>query len=222
MNGELSPSDLFHIHGLVFDNYTQFLDLDRPLTIKQQLSNQMNRLPLYLTLIRIVLVLPTVIFIYFDTEWGRWLATICFIIASITDYYDGYYARKLNAVSNLGKFLDPVADKILVSSVLVLLLLKSLIDPWMVIIFIARDTIIGGIRAAAAADGIIIAAQSAGKWKAALQMIAIPMIILNDLHPNLPNNRIGYGLLWLSVLLSIKSAFDYCRAYYLSTKSRNV
>lgn len=166
-----------------------------------------------------ILVLPTAFFLCVDTSWARWISAICFIIASITDYYDGYYARKLNSVSNLGKFLDPVADKILVSSILILLLNIKAIDVAMVILFVARDTIIGGIRAAAAADGIVIDAQSAGKWKAALQMIAIPMLILNDLHEYFPNNRIGYGLLWLSVLLSLKSGYDYCYSFAKAYKS---
>ena len=178
----------------------------------------MSKLPLYLTLTRIILVIPTALFLYLDSDLGRWLSAICFIVASITDYYDGYYARKLNAVSNLGKFFDPVADKILVSSVLILLLQKNLVDPWMIILFVARDTIVGGIRAAAAADGIIIDAQSTGKWKAALQMIAIPMLLLNDLHPAISNRQLGYGLLWLSVLLSLKSGFNYCKAYFKSIK----
>ncbi len=174
----------------------------------------MSRLPLYLTTSRIFLVIPTAVFLTWQSDVGRWAAAIFFIVAAITDYYDGYYARKLNAVSNLGKFLDPVADKILVSSILIILLHQDMIDPWMVILFVARDTIIGGVRAAAAADGLVLAAQSAGKWKAALQFIAIPMLILNDFHPDLPNQKIGYGLLWLSVLLSVKSGFDYCYDYY--------
>lgn len=178
----------------------------------------MSQIPLYLTLSRIFLVIPTAFFMSLNSEVFNWLAAFCFILASITDYYDGYYARKLNAVTNLGKFLDPVADKILVSSVLILLLQKSVIDPWMVILFVARDTVIGGIRAAAAANGILISAQSVGKWKAALQMIAIPMLIIADIHHLFPNNTIGYGLLWLSVLLSLKSGFDYCFAYYQGSK----
>ncbi|MGZ3691922.1 MAG: CDP-diacylglycerol--glycerol-3-phosphate 3-phosphatidyltransferase [Pseudobdellovibrio sp.] len=180
----------------------------------------MSKLPLYLTASRIILVLPTVAFLYLDSNLGNWLAALCFIAASITDYYDGYYARKLNAVTNLGKFFDPVADKILVSSILIFLLTKGSVDPWMVILFVARDTIVGGVRSVAAADGIVIAAQSVGKWKAALQMIAIPMILLNDLHPYLPNTKIGYGLLWLSVLLSLKSGFDYCLAYFKQARLR--
>ncbi len=179
---------------------------------------RMSRIPLYLTTSRIILVIPTAWFLSLQTDLGRWCAAICFIVASVTDYYDGYYARKLNAVSNLGKFLDPVADKILVSSVLILLLKMNSVDPWMVILFVARDTIVGGVRAAAAADGIVLSAQSVGKWKAALQMIAIPMLILNDLHPQFQNTRLGYGLLWLSVLLSLKSGFDYCLDYARALK----
>jgi CDP-diacylglycerol--glycerol-3-phosphate 3-phosphatidyltransferase len=194
------------------------LDLDRQALIKQHLIGRMSKLPLYLTASRILLVFPTALFLYMESDVGRWSAAFCFMIASITDYYDGYYARKLNAVTNLGKFFDPVADKILVSSILILLLIKSLVDLWMVIIFVTRDTIVGGVRAVAAADGVVIAAQSAGKWKAALQMVAIPMLLLNDLHPNFPNNRIGYGLLWLSVLLSLKSGYDYCAAYWAGRK----
>ncbi len=179
----------------------------------------MSALPLYLTLARIVLVLPICLLMTLDTSWARVLATLLFIVASITDYYDGYYARKLNAVSNLGKFLDPVADKILVSSVLILLLVQRAIDPWMVMLFVARDTIVGGVRAAASADGVVIDAQTTGKWKAALQMIAIPFLILNDLHKDFPNRNIGYGLLWLSVLLSLKSGFDYCWIYRIGRQN---
>ena len=180
----------------------------------------MSKLPLYLTASRIVLIFPTAFFLYLNSEYGRWAAAICFIVASITDYYDGYYARKLNSVTNLGKFFDPVADKILVSSILILLLTRaeSVIDPWMVLLFVARDTIVGGVRSVAAADGVIVDAQSVGKWKAALQMIAIPLLILHDLHPSFSNNRIGYGLLWLSVLLSLKSGYDYCAAYFGARK----
>ncbi len=178
----------------------------------------MSIIPLYLTILRIVLVLPICFFMSLETNLGRAVATFLFIVASITDYYDGYYARKLNSVSNLGKFLDPVADKILVTSVLILLLVQKSVDPWMVMLFVARDTIVGGVRAAASADGVVIAAQTTGKWKAALQMIAIPMIILNDLHSSFPNKNIGYGLLWLSVLLSLKSGFDYCWVYRIGRK----
>ena len=173
----------------------------------------MSIIPLCLTCSRILLVAPICFLMTLETSFGRALATFLFVVASITDYYDGYYARKLNSVSNLGKFLDPVADKILITSVLILLLVQRSVDPWMVMLFVARDTIVGGVRAAASADGVVISAQTTGKWKAALQMIAIPLLILNDLHQSFPNKNIGYGLLWLSVLLSLKSGFDYCWVY---------
>lgn len=176
------------------------------------------KLPLALTLIRIFLVLPILILAQGHATWMVWSAIVLFIIASITDYYDGYYARKLNLVTNLGKFLDPVADKILVSSLLILFVYQQKVDIWMVILFITRDTLIGGIRAAASADGVIIDAQTTGKWKAALQMISIPMILL-DLNlgfiglENLTAEKIGYFLLWFSVGLSLLSGWQYIQLY---------
>lgn len=172
-----------------------------------------NTLPLYLTLSRIALTAPIMLLMNHDSPLGRLLATVLFAMASITDYWDGYFARRFNAVSDLGKFMDPVADKILVTGVLIMLLIFKKVDPWMVMLFIARDTIVGGVRAAAAAGGIIIAAQTTGKWKAALQFISLPLLIMNDLQANIPNNQIGYWLLWASVILSLKSGFDYCMAY---------
>jgi len=179
----------------------------------------MNKLPLILTTARIFLTIPVAYLMTFQSVTLDWIAVVLFIIASITDYYDGYFARKYNAVTNLGKFLDPVADKILVTSILVLLLFHQKIDIWMVILFVARDTFIGGIRAAASADGLVIPAQTTGKWKAALQMIAIPFMIVNELHPQFPNLKVGYGLLWFSVLLSYISGWEYFKLYLNEKKS---
>ena len=175
-------------------------------------------LPLALTLLRIFLTLPILLMAQSQNENLIWGAIILFIIASITDYYDGYFARKLNLVTNLGKFLDPVADKILVSSLLILFVFQNKVDIWMVVLFITRDTLIGGIRAAASADGVIISAQTTGKWKAALQMISIPLIML-DLNLSfigleyLNAYRIGYFLLWFSVGLSLLSGWQYIQLY---------
>ena len=176
------------------------------------------KLPLFLTLIRIILTLPIILLALGSEKWMIWASIVLFIIASITDYYDGYYARKLNQVTNLGKFLDPVADKILVSSLLILFVFQNKVDIWMVILFIARDTLIGGIRAAASADGIIISAQTTGKWKAALQMISIPLILLElDFGfmglDYLSSEKIGYFLLWFSVGLSLLSGWQYIQLY---------
>lgn len=179
----------------------------------------MSQLPLQLTIARILITFPVAYLLTFRNSICDYVAVFLFIVASITDYYDGYYARKLNAVTNLGKFLDPVADKILVTSILVVLLFQQKVDIWMVILFVARDTLIGGIRAAASADGLVIPAQTTGKWKAALQMIAIPLLMMNDLHPNIQQTKLGYGLLWFSVLLSLISGWDYIKLYLTEKKA---
>jgi CDP-diacylglycerol---glycerol-3-phosphate 3-phosphatidyltransferase len=183
-----------------------------PSTFNLNMNNK--NIPLSLTLFRIFLTIPIAVGLSFQNENLNWLCVVLFYIASITDYYDGYYARKLNAVTNLGKFLDPVADKILVTSVLVVLVFLQKVDIWMVILFISRDTLIGGIRAAASADQIIIDAQTTGKWKAALQMISIPLLMVNDLHLYFPSQKIGYGLLWFSVGLSMLSGYQYIQLYF--------
>ena len=181
------------------------------------------KLPLFLTLLRIVMTLPIILLALGSSPWMIWAAIVLFIIASITDYYDGYYARKYNQVTNLGKFMDPVADKILVSSLLILFVFQNKVDIWMVILFITRDTLIGGIRAAASADGVIISAQTTGKWKAALQMISIPLILL-DLNfgfiglESLSAEKIGYFLLWFSVGLSLFSGWQYIQLYVTQRK----
>ena len=171
------------------------------------MSEWKKQLPLQLTLSRIYLV-PVILLCLWPKEFG-WsvVAATIFILASITDYYDGFFARKYNAVSNMGKFMDPVADKILVTSILIYMIPNGLIDP-------SRDTYIGGIRAVAAADNIIIDAKSGGKWKTGLQMIAIPAIMIGPWPAPLEIIvKIGYGLLWVSVLLSITSGVQYHIAY---------
>lgn len=206
-------------------------------------------LPIALTLSRIA-VTPIILALLIPNRLSlNILAALLFMAASITDYFDGYYARKLNLVSNLGKFLDPIADKILVSALLIYLVSKGTIDPWMVILFVTRDTLVGGIRSIAAAENLIIDAKATGKWKAALQMIALPLVMLGpipwDVHNRIslevldrvnafggpqvnaenlllfPNQFIGWSLLWLSVILSLKSGYDYFKGYLDSKKGKS-
>lgn len=171
-------------------------------------------LPMRITMSRIFAVPVIVALMWQDLLWWNVAAAVCFVLASITDYYDGYFARKYNAVSNFGKFMDPIADKILVTSVLAMLLSLGKIDAWMVIIILARDNFIGGIRSVAAADQIIIDAKPAGKWKTAMQMVAIPIVIIGSVDTPIPYlDKIGYGVLWVSVILSITSGIEYYVGY---------
>ena len=166
-----------------------------------------------ITISRIVLA-PVIVALMWPNDLGlNVVAAIIFALASMTDWADGYFARKYESVSNFGKFMDPIADKILVTSVLAMLLSLGKIDAWMVIIILARDNFIGGLRSVAAADAIIIAAKPAGKWKTAMQMIAIPLVIVGHLEFLPFLDKIGYGVLWVSVILSITSAVEYYFAY---------
>ncbi len=168
-----------------------------------------------------VLILPVMIFLLlYDGFAWRLSASLVFAAASLTDYFDGYYARKWNLVSILGKFLDPITDKILVSSVLIFLVYLGKVDPYSVILLLVRDTLIGGIRSVAATQKIVIDAKPAGKWKTALQMGAIPLIILSPWPEELSIfDKLGHGLLWFSVFLSMTSGIEYYQGYLKSQKT---
>lgn len=172
-----------------------------------------KHLPNILTYSRIAFV-PFIIWcIYLDTTQSGIIACGLFILASITDYYDGYFARKWGIVSNMGKFMDPVADKVLVSSTLIMLIPTDRLTTVMVIILVARDSIIDGLRSVAATQNVIISAAKMGKWKTATQMVAIPCILFNYPLFGLPIYQIGYWTLWVSVALSVISGYHYVRDY---------
>ncbi|MGZ3723647.1 MAG: CDP-diacylglycerol--glycerol-3-phosphate 3-phosphatidyltransferase [Bdellovibrionales bacterium] len=145
-----------------------------------------------------------------------WIAAILFMLAALTDWLDGYFARRFKVESNMGRFMDPIADKILVLGAIVMLLSMGRVDPIMVFLFLARDIFIGGIRSVAAANNMIIAAKPFGKWKTAFQMGAIPCLLIYDPLFGLPIADIGYYGLWVSVGLSLISGAEYTIGYYRS------
>ena len=170
-------------------------------------------LPNKLAILRMVLVIPFVIFLSLALEYTdktgitmtmRVFAAIIFVGAAITDYYDGKIARKYNLITNLGKLLDPLADKILVISALVTLAKFSQISLWFVIIIIFRELLITGLRSIVAAEGVVIAAESLGKWKTATQMIALTVIILIPFSSTVNNI-----LLLIPLLLTVVSGTEY-------------
>lgn len=174
-----------------------------------------KKLPMQITFGRILLAPVILALSFLSPPLSTWGAAIVFIIGSISDWADGYYARKFNAQSNMGKFMDPIADKVLVLGALVLFIERLQIEPVMVFLLLSRDILVGGIRSVAAADGTIIAAQSTGKWKTAIQMVAIPCLFIKEIAwLPLPLEQIGYWGLWLSVILSLKSGWDYTLVYF--------
>jgi CDP-diacylglycerol--glycerol-3-phosphate 3-phosphatidyltransferase len=189
-----------------------------PNTSQPPITAWQLKLPMLITSFRMALVPIIVLTLSPQTIIWNLISALLFIVASISDYFDGYYARKYNAVTNLGKFMDPIADKILVTSILVMLIPLDKIDPYMVVVILARDTLIGGLRQVAAADQIIISAQASGKWKTALQMVAIPAVIIGEKSWGVPFDKIGYWVLWVSTILSVTSGFQYVFGYLQAVK----
>ena len=129
------------------------------------------------------------------------------ILASLTDFLDGKIARKYNLVTNFGKFMDPLADKLLVCSALICLIQLELIPAWVVIIIIAREFIISGFRLVASDNGVVIAASYWGKFKTAFQMLTVIVLILNI--PNKVFTILGTVLIYVSLALTVISLIDY-------------
>lgn len=137
-------------------------------------------LPNKLTIFRVILIPFFVVLLLFDiTAYDKWIALAIFIIASLTDFLDGHIARKYNLVTNFGKFMDPLADKLLVCSAMICLVELARIPAWVVIVIIAREFIISGFRLVASDAGIVIAANYWGKVKTAVQMVMSVVLILN-------------------------------------------
>ena len=165
--------------------------------------------PNKLTVARMIMVPFLVVFLL--TGWGgeanRYISLILFVAASITDWFDGYLARKNHLVTNFGKFMDPLADKLLVCSALICMIELGRLPAWFVIIIIGREFIISGFRLIAAENGIVIAANYWGKFKTVSQMI---MIILLILHFNLSVFVILEQIfIWLSLALTVISLMTY-------------
>ena len=166
-------------------------------------------LPNKLTLFRVILIPFFVFFLlapYFE-GYGNYIAVAIFIVASITDFLDGKIARKYNLVTNFGKFMDPLADKLLVCSALICLIQLESIPAWVVIIIIAREFIISGFRLIASDNGVVIAASYWGKFKTAFQMLTVIVLILNI--PNKVFTILGTVLIYVSLALTVISLIDY-------------
>lgn len=162
-------------------------------------------LPNKLTFLRILMVPIFVILMYCDFDNARLYATIVFAIASFTDFLDGYLARKQGLVTNFGKFADPLADKILVCAALICLTEMGDIPAWGVIIIIAREFAVTGLRVIAASENITIAASKLGKFKTVSQLISM-IILLSD---NSKFYSIGLILFYVAVIFTIVSGIDY-------------
>ena len=175
-----------------------------------------NNLPMLLTYSRAGAAPLIVAVLMLGGQWAGWISAVLFGLASLTDWLDGHFARRFKVESNMGRFMDPIADKILVLGAIVMLLTMGRVDPVMVFLFLARDIFIGGIRSVAAVDNLIIAAKPFGKWKTGVQMVAIPCLLIYEPLFGIPIADVGYYGLWVSVGLSLISGVEYTVGYYKS------
>ena len=164
-------------------------------------------LPNKLTILRAVMIPFFLVFLYIPGGWSKWVALAIFIAASLTDMLDGKIARKYNLVTNFGKFMDPLADKLLVCSALIALSDLGRIPAWVVIVIIARDFIISGFRLIAAEKGIVIAAGWWGKIKTVCQMFMVILLICDFGGSTV--HIIENVLIYLALALTIISLIDY-------------
>lgn len=182
-------------------------------------------LPNKITISRICLIPIFVIFMIFDFNWGKisffgaeisisqFIATLIFILASTTDWIDGHFARKYNLVTSFGKFLDPLADKLLVTSAFILLVEEGLAPAWVIIIILSREFAVTGLRAILAGEGTVVAANQLGKIKTWTQIIAIVALLLHNPIFTLINIPFDVIALYVALFFTIWSGWDY---FYLN------
>lgn len=178
------------------------------------MNNVNKNLPNYLTLMRVGMIPVYLVFFYISVKFNmiemRYMAAVVFTLASITDYYDGMLARKYNLISNFGKLMDPLADKLLVVAVVMSLnYFTNEINFICVFLIVMRELIISAIRLVALEENIVIAASKLGKYKTATQMVSLVMILFNIHKINMFFYYITYGLFYISMFFLVFSLIDY-------------
>lgn len=187
-------------------------------------NSLLRHLPNVLTLFRIVVIPPLVIILLSPSKTAGLIATLLFSVASITDWLDGYLARRLEIVTVLGKFLDPIADKLIVMAALIMIIPFGRVPAWMVLVILGREIIITGLRGIASNEGIVIAASRLGKYKTIFQIVAILGLLLHYdyywlfgiknpyLHVNMHN--VGMFFLWVALIMTVWSGIDYLVRFF--------
>lgn len=193
---------------------------------RRSLLREFRSIPNLLTLGRIGVIPLCVVFIDNYSPRRSFIATCLYILASVTDYLDGYLARKLGEVTVLGKFLDPLADKLIVMAALVYLVAADRVRAWVVVVILMRELAITGLRSIASSEGLVIAASERGKEKTALQMVGILFLLVHFRHPILGTDVmvdyhvVGLYTLYLSVVMSIISAFGYVQGFVVAMRDK--
>jgi CDP-diacylglycerol--glycerol-3-phosphate 3-phosphatidyltransferase len=177
---------------------------------------QILSLPNGLTILRI-LVIPLILVLLFYIGRGYQLITgLLFLGAAVTDTLDGYLARRRGMVTTLGKFLDPMADKLLIVTALISLISVREIPVWMVIVIVGREIAVTGLRGIAASQGMVLSASTLGKYKTVFEVGSIFFLILNGSYFSMDFYSIGLALLWVALGIAVISGVDYFRKFLKS------
>ncbi|MBL7224617.1 MAG: CDP-diacylglycerol--glycerol-3-phosphate 3-phosphatidyltransferase [Desulfobacteraceae bacterium] len=182
--------------------------------MKTDREKTLLNLPNTLTFTRLVSIPIVLICLSFPGRWGSFLAALFFVLASVTDILDGFFARKYGTVTVLGKLLDPLVDKLLVSLTMIMLIPLNRIPVWMVIVIIAREIALTGLRGIAVGEGIVIQASALGKYKAILQSVALGGLCLHYVYLGINFHVVGMVFLWGALILTLWSGWDYFRRFY--------
>jgi CDP-diacylglycerol--glycerol-3-phosphate 3-phosphatidyltransferase len=178
-------------------------------------------LPNTITLLRISIVPFLFILLLEPGEFWSLILAILFVIASITDIFDGYFARKYNLITTMGKFLDPIADKLIVNTAMILMIPIGRIPAWIVAITIIRDLIVDVIRSIASSEGNYIQASSLGKQKTLAQNIAVTALMIHYSIFGVDAHYVGMVILYVALLLTIYSGVDYFIKFYQTTVQKD-
>ena len=173
----------------------------------------LTSLPNLLTLYRIAIIPVLLAFLYIDTGWARWLSLVLYTSACVTDYFDGYLARNRGQVSSPGRFLDPIADKLLVASVILLLVAVDGVADLTILpalVILCRELLVSGLREYLAEIQVPLPVSQLSKWKTVIQMVALGFLIVRDAGPAfLPVLAIGQVGIWLAAVLTLVTGYDY-------------
>ncbi len=187
-------------------------------TLRRDILNAPNAI----TVVRIAMIPVILAFTYYEGRVNSFIAGVLFAITGATDFLDGWMARRTNTVTVVGKFLDPLADKLIVMSILIMLVHLGRVPAWLVILILAREFMVTGLRTMAMGEGIVIAAGQEGKYKTSIQLAAISFLLIHykyrvdflAFEVDVDANVVGTWLLYLSVAFSLWSAWAYMRDFF--------